>query len=160
MTISRTVEKILAWIANVILIIVTLILAVLKFSGSLDEAFKSTEFKVAFEQSLRENGAIELVGNVDQLIETTVTIVSAYSVLLIIISIFAITASVTMKRRIFSGILFLVLALVILVISLGFGIVIYLPYFIVSMMLFFRKDKPKLDDFGNGSPEVDKIEYV
>ncbi len=65
-----------------------------------------------------------------------------YSVLLIVLVVVALLASFLMKKRILSGILFLLLAIVVAVGTVGVLIPVYLLYFIVAIMLFVRKENP------------------
>jgi hypothetical protein len=46
-----------------------------------------------------------------------------------------------MKKRILSGVLFLVLAIVVAVGTVGLLVPVYLFYFIVAIMLFVRKER-------------------
>ena len=64
-----------------------------------------------------------------------------YSVLLIVLVVVALLASFLMKKRILSGILFLLLAIVVAVGTVGVLIPVYLLYFIVAIMLFVRKER-------------------
>ena len=47
-----------------------------------------------------------------------------------------------MKKRILSGILFLLLAIVVAVGTVGLLVPVYLFYFVVAIMLFVRKERP------------------
>ena len=51
----------------------------------------------------------------------------------------ALLATFTIKHRIFSGVLFLFLAIMIAGITSGVALPVYLLYFIVAIMLFARK---------------------
>ena len=64
-----------------------------------------------------------------------------YSVLLIVLVVVALLATFLMKKRILSGILFLLLAIVVAVSTIGLLVPVYLFYFIVAIMLFVRKEK-------------------
>ena len=66
-----------------------------------------------------------------------------YSVLLIVLVVVALLATFLMKKRILSGILFLLLAIVIAIGTVGLLIPVYLFYFIVAIMLFVRKERPE-----------------
>ena len=63
-----------------------------------------------------------------------------YSVLLIVLVVVALLASFLMKKRILSGILFLLLAIVVAIGTVGLLVPVYLFYFIVAIMLFVRKE--------------------
>ena len=143
---KRTVEKVLAWIANVILIVLTGFLAygsffkvsVLKDNPKFLNLFKS-------ELEKNPNGA-NLNGvnlSAEQIIDYTIQGLKMYSVLLIVLVIVALLATFLMKKRILSGILFLLLAIVIAIGTVGLLIPVYLFYFIVAIMLFVRKEIPQ-----------------
>ena len=69
-----------------------------------------------------------------------------------------------MKARIVSGILFLLSAIVIGVMTVGMLLPVYLLYFIVAIMLFVKKaPKDPIDtDFMQTpeKPEIDRLEYL
>ena len=69
-----------------------------------------------------------------------------------------------MKARIVSGILFLLSAIVIGVMTVGILLPVYLLYFIVAIMLFVKKaPKDPIDtDFTQTpeKPEIDRLEYL
>ena len=143
---KRTVEKVLAWIANVILIVLTGFLAygsffkvsVLKDNPKFLNLFKS-------ELEKNPNGA-NLNGvnlSAEQIIDYTIQGLKMYSVLLIVLVVVALLATFLMKKRILSGILFLLLAIVIAIGTEGLLIPVYLFYFIVAIMLFVRKERPE-----------------
>ena len=141
---KRTVEKVLAWIANIILIVITGFLAyglffktsVLKDNPKFLNLFKS-------ELEKNPNGA-NLNGvnlSAEQLLDYTIQGLKMYSVLLIVLVVVALLASFLMKKRILSGILFLLLAIVVAVGTVGLLVPVYLFYFIVAIMLFVRKER-------------------
>ena len=66
-----------------------------------------------------------------------------YSVLLIVLVVVALLATFLMKKRILSGVLFLVLAIVVAAGTVGLLVPVYLFYFIVAIMLFVRKESPE-----------------
>lgn len=161
---SRTAEKVLAWIANVILLFFTIVFSIVSFSGSIESVMKTPEFKTALKTSLMEAGQINALTDTD--IDNFANIIGpalyGISIALIVISVLALIASFTMKKRVFSGVLFLILAIVILVGTVGAGFIVYVPYFIVAIMLFVRKLPVDRNNFysGNTTEEVEKIEYV
>lgn len=159
---SRTVEKVLAWIANVILILVTIFFTILKFSGVLNELENSNEFRTAFKASLMESGQAMIFtdSEIDLIINSVMIVLNTYTIGLVILTILALVASFTMKKRIFSGILFLILSIVILAISFGSAFIVYVPYFVVAIMLFVRKEPVDYYDDFTQNKEVDKVEYV
>ena len=147
---SRKVEKILAWIANVIMILVTGLLSLGAFSSQLATVFKQKEFEPVLYNLLQDPGIASLV--------KVYTIVAIGALLL------ALIASFTMKARIVSGILFLLSAIVIGVMTVGMLLPVYLLYFIVAIMLFVKKaPKDPIDtDFTQTpeKPEIDRLEYL
>ena len=129
---SRRIEKILAWIANIILISVV----VLMYTGFFEGIFSTPEF-VRFQYSSFEE-TIFLYTRIEpyRMIEIFVKLIK-FSVLLT--ALIALLATFKMKYRIFSGVLFLFLALMIAGMATEVAFPVYLLYFIVAMMLFVRK---------------------
>ena len=136
---KRTVEKVLAWIANIILIVITGFLAYgsyFKISVLKD----NQEFLNLFKDELSKNpNGVNL--SAEQLLDYTIQGLKMYSVLLIVLVVVALLATFLMKKRILSGILFLVLAIVVAVGTVGLLVPVYLFYFIVAIMLFVRKER-------------------
>ena len=143
---KRTVEKVLAWIANVILIVLTGVLAYGSFF-KISVIKDNQEFLNIFKSELEKNpNGANLNGvnlSAEQIIDYTIQGLKMYSVLLIVLVVVALLATFLMKKRILSGILFLLLAIVIAVGTVGVLIPVYLFYFIVAIMLFVRKERPK-----------------
>ena len=136
---KRTVEKVLAWIANIILIVITGFLAygsLFKISVLKDNPEFLNLFKSELEKS--PNG-VNL--SAEQILDYTIQGLKIYSVLLIVLVVFALLATFLMKKRILSGVLFLVLAIVVAVGTVGLLVPVYLFYFIVAIMLFVRKER-------------------
>ena len=142
---KRTVEKVLAWIANVILIVLTGFLAYGSFF-KVSVLKDNQEFLNLFKEELAKNpNGANLNGvnlSAEQLLDYTIQGLKMYSVLLIVLVVVALLASFLMKKRILSGILFLLLAIVVAVGTVGVLIPVYLLYFIVAIMLFVRKETP------------------
>lgn len=137
---KRTVEKVLAWIANIILIVLTGFLAYGSFF-KISLLKDNQEFLNLFKEELAKNpNGVNL--SAEQLLDYTIQGLKMYSVLLIVLVVVALLASFLMKKRILSGILFLLLAIVVAVGTVGVLIPIYLLYFIVAIMLFVRKENP------------------
>ena len=135
---KRTVEKVLAWIANIILIVLTGFLAYGSFF-KVSVLKDNQEFLNLFKEELAKNpNGVNL--SAEQLLDYTIQGLKMYSVLLIVLVVVALLASFLMKKRILSGILFLLLAIVIAVGTVGVLIPVYLLYFIVAIMLFVRKE--------------------
>ena len=138
---KRTVEKVLAWIANVILIVLTGFLAYGSFF-KVSVLKDNQEFLNLFKEELAKNpNGVNL--SAEQLLDYTIQGLKMYSVLLIVLVVVALLASFLMKKRILSGILFLLLAIVVAVGTVVVLIPVYLLYFIVAIMLFVRKESPE-----------------
>ena len=138
---KRTVEKVLAWIANVILIVLTGVLAYSSFF-KISVLKDNPEFLKLFKSELEKNpNGVNL--SAEQIIDYTIQGLKMYSVLLIVLVVVALLATFLMKKRILSGILFLLLAIVIAIGTVGLLIPVYLFYFIVAIMLFVRKERPE-----------------
>ena len=136
---KRTVEKVLAWIANIILIVITGFLAYGSFF-KISVLKDNQEFLNLFKDELAKNpNGVNL--SAEQLLDYTIQGLKIYSVLLIVLVVFALLATFLMKKRILSGILFLVLAIVVAVGTVGLLVPVYLFYFIVAIMLFVRKER-------------------
>ena len=136
---KRTVEKVLAWIANIILIVLTGVLAYGSFF-KISVIKDNQEFLNLFKQEIAKNpNGVNL--SAEQIIDYTIQGLKIYSVLLIILVIVALLATFLMKKRILSAILFLLLAIVIAVGTVGLLIPVYIFYFIVAIMLFVRKER-------------------
>ena len=137
---KRTVEKVIAWIANIILIVITGFLSYGSFF-KVSLLKDNQEFLNLFKDELAKNpNGVNL--SAEQLLDYTIQGLKMYSVLLIVLVVVALLASFLMKKRILSGILFLLLAIVVAVGTVGVLIPVYLLYFIVAIMLFVRKENP------------------
>ena len=143
---KRTVEKVLAWIANIILIVLTGVLAYGSFF-KISVIKDNQEFLNIFNSELEKNpNGANLNGvnlSAEQIIDYTIQGLKMYSVLLIVLVVVALLATFLMKKRILSGILFLLLAIVVAVGTVGLLVPVYLFYFIVAIMLFVRKERPE-----------------
>ena len=138
---KRTVEKVLAWIANVILIVLTGVLAYSSFF-KISVLKDNPEFLNLFKSELEKNpNGVNL--SAEQILDYTIQGLKMYSVLLAVLVVVALLATFLMKKRILSGILFLLLAIVVAVGTVGVLIPVYLFYFIVAIMLFVRKERPE-----------------
>ena len=138
---KRTVEKVLAWIANVILIVLTGVLAYSSFF-KISVLKDNPEFLKLFKSELEKNpNGVNL--SAEQILDYTIQGLKMYSALLIVLVVVALLATFLMKKRILSGVLFLLLAIVIAIGTVGVLIPVYLFYFIVAIMLFVRKERPE-----------------
>lgn len=138
---KRTVEKVLAWIANIILIVLTGVLAYSSFF-KISVLKDNPEFLNLFKSELEKNpNGVNL--SAEQILDYTIQGLKMYSVVLIVLVVVALLATFLIKKRILSGILFLLLAIVIAIGTVGLLIPVYLFYFIVAIMLFVRKERPE-----------------
>ena len=136
---KRTVEKVLAWIANIILIVLTGVLAYGSFF-KISVIKDNQEFLNMFNSELEKNpNGVNL--SAEQILDYTIQGLKMYSVLLIVLVVVALLATFLMKKRILSAILFLLLAIVVAVSTVGLLIPVYIFYFIVAIMLFVRKER-------------------
>ena len=138
---KRTVEKVLAWIANIILIVLTGVLAYGSFF-KISVIKDNQEFLNLFKEEIAKNpNGVNL--SAEQILDYTIQGLKMYSVLLIVLVVVALLATFLMRKRILSGILFLLLAIVVAIGTVGLLIPVYLFYFIVAIMLFVRKERPE-----------------
>ena len=133
---NRKIEKTLAWIANIILISVVILMYTGFFKRQLEAIFLTPEF-VGFSLSSFAD-TFFLYTKIDSysLIEFFIIIIKLSALL---IALLALLATFTMKHRIFSGVLFLFLAIMLAGITSGVAVPVYLLYFIVAIMLFAKK---------------------
>ncbi|MBF0715362.1 DUF4064 domain-containing protein [Gemelliphila palaticanis] len=161
---SRTAEKVLAWIANICLIFITYLIASLNFNDEFQQIVNSQDFHDQLrDKIIKSNQEYNFTDvQINQIIDFVVNFVPVATVIYVVVTILAIIISFTMKKRIFSGIMFLILAIVTFLITVSVGFFIYLPYFIVAIMLFARKPPVDINNYYNGNTkeEVEKIEYV
>ena len=133
---SRKIEKTLAWIANIILISVVVLMYTGFFDRSLEGIFLTPEFIRFTSSSFVETFLIYTGMEFYRMIELFIILIKFSALLTAVI---ALLATFTMKYRIFSGVLFLLLAIAIAGITSGVAVPVYLLYFIVAIMLFVRK---------------------
>ena len=162
---SRKIEKILAWIANTIMILMTGLVSLGAFSGQLETVLKQPQIEPMLNALMMDQGVSTFLASSGMSITTLfVTAVKIYAVVGIITLIIALIASFTMRSRIVSGILFLISAALVGLMTAGVMIPVYLLYFIVAVMLFVRKAPKNNDttDFTQTSekPEIDRLDYM
>ena len=133
---SRKIEKTLAWIANIILISAIVLIYTGFFDRSLEGIFLMPEFIRFTSSSFVETFLIYTGMEFYRMIELFIILIK-FSALLI--ALIALLATFKMKYRIFSGVLFLFLALMIAGMATEIAFPVYLLYFIVAIMLFVRK---------------------
>lgn len=133
---NRKIEKTLAWIANIILISVAILMYTGYFKRQLEGIFLTPEFVRLSFSSWIETFVLYTRMEYYRLIELFIILIKFSALLTAVI---ALLATFTMKYRIFSGVLFLLLAIAIVGITSGVAVPVYLLYFIVAIMLFVRK---------------------
>ena len=133
---SRKIEKTLAWIANIILISMVVLMYTGFFDRLLEGMFLTPEFIRFTSSSFVETFLLHTRMEYYRMIEIFIQLIK-FSVLLS--ALIALLATFNMKHRIFSGVLFLFLALIIAGMAAEVGFPVYLLYFIVAFMLFIRK---------------------
>lgn len=133
---SRKIEKALAWIANIILILAVVLIFAGYFDRPLEGMFLTPEFVRFHYSSLVESFLIYTGMEFYRMIEIFIILIKLSALLIALI---ALLATFTMKYRIFSGVLFLLLVIAIVGITSGVAVPVYLLYFIVAIMLFVRK---------------------
>lgn len=163
---SRKIEKILAWIANVIMILMTGLVSLGAFSGQLEAALKQPQIESMLNTLATDQGVSAFLASSGMSITTLfVTAMRVYAVAGIITLVIALIASFTMRAKIVSGILFLISAALVGLMTAGILIPVYLLYFIVAIMLFARRTPKNTDnsDFTQTTsekPEIDRLEYM
>ena len=133
---NRKIEKTLAWIANIILISVVILMYTGFFKRQLEAIFLTPEFLKFSLSSFADTFFLYTKIDSYSLIEFFIIIIKLSALLTALL---ALLATFTMKHRIFSGVLFLLLAITIAGITSGVVVPVYLLYFIVAIMLFARK---------------------
>lgn len=163
---SRKIEKILAWIANVIMILMTGLVSLGAFSGQLEAALKQPQIESMLNTLATDQGVSAFLASSGMSITTLfVTAMRVYAVAGIITLVIALIASFTMRAKIVSGILFLISAALVGLMTAGILIPVYLLYFIVAIMLFVRRTPKNTDnsDFTQKTsekPEIERLEYM
>ena len=135
---NRTVEKVLAWVANVLLVILTGYLTYGAFF-QLDLVKNNPELIKQVREILARDPQVAIYSP-EQFINLIVVALKVYAVIYIILAILAILATLLMRKRILSGIFFLLVAIAVGVTTMGILLPVYLLHFIVAIMLFVRKE--------------------
>lgn len=163
---SRKIEKILAWIANVIMILMTGLVSLGAFSGQLETALQQPQIESMLNTLATDQGVSAFLASSGMSITTLfVTAMRVYAVAGIITLVIALIASFTMRAKIVSGILFLISAALVGLMTAGILIPVYLLYFIVAIMLFVRRTSKNTDnsDFTQTTSEkteIERLEYM
>ena len=133
---SRKIEKTLAWIANIILISAVVLMYTGFFDRPLEGMFLTPEFVSLTLSKSGETFFLYTGIDINKMVEFLIKFIKFSTLLTALI---ALLATFTIKHRIFSGVLFLFLAIAIVGITSGVAMPVYLLYFIVAIMLFVRK---------------------
>ena len=133
---SRKIEKTLAWIANIILISMVVLMYTGFFDRLLEGMFLTPEFIRFTSSSLVETFLLHTRMEYYRMIEIFIQLIK-FSILLS--TLISLLATFNMKHRIFSGVLFLFLAVVFAGMATEVAFPVYLLYIVVAFMLFIRK---------------------
>lgn len=133
---SRKIEKTLAWIANIILILVGILMYTGVFERQLEAIFLTPEFISLTLSKFGDSFFLYTGIDIYRMVGFFIKFIK-FSVLLT--ALIALLATFTMKKRIFSGVLFLFLAIMIAGMATEVAFPVYLLYFIVAILLFTRK---------------------
>ena len=133
---SRKIEKTLAWIANIILISMVVLMYTGFFDRLLEGMFLTPEFIRFTSSSLVKTFLLHTRMEYYRMIEIFIQLIK-FSILLS--TLISLLATFNMKHRIFSGVLFLFLALVFAGMATEVAFPVYLLYIVVAFMLFIRK---------------------
>ena len=133
---SRKIEKTLVWIANIMMISVVVLMYTGFFQRQMEAIFLTPEFISLTLSKSGETFFLYTGIDINKMVEFLIKFIK-FSVLLT--SLIALLATFTMKHRIFSGVLFLFLAIMLAGMATEVAVPVYLLYFIVAIMLFIRK---------------------
>ena len=135
---KRTTEKVLAWIANTLLFIFTGVLGLAAFMGLGKQLAEDPDFIKGY---LREAPPGHTVADAERTLDIAFKV---GFIIFLVLAILALVATLTMKSRIVSGVLFLLTAIGVGLFSFLLFFLIYIPYLIVAIMLFVRKEPEQL----------------
>lgn len=133
---SRKIEKTLAWTANIILILVGILMYTGFFERQLEAIFLTPEFISLTLSKFGDSFFLYTGIDIYRMVGFFIKFIK-FSVLLT--ALIALLATFTMKKRIFSGVLFLFLAIMIAGMATEVAFPVYLLYFIIAILLFTRK---------------------
>lgn len=133
---SRKIEKTLAWIANIMMISVVILMYTGFFQRQLEAIFLTPEF---ISLTLSKSGEVFFLYTGIDINKTVEFLIKFIKFSVLLTSLIALLATFTMKYRIFSGVLFLFLAIMLAGMATEVAVPVYLLYFIVAIMLFIRK---------------------
>lgn len=135
---KRTTEKVLAWIANALLFIFTGALGLAIFTGLGKQLAENPDFIKGY---LREAPPGQTVADAARTLDIAFKV---GFIIFLVLAVLALVATLTMKSRIVSGVLFLLTAIGVGLFSFLLFFLIYIPYLIVAIMLFVRKEPEQL----------------
>ena len=124
---KRTTEKVLAWIANALLFIFTGALGLAIFTGLGKQLAENPDFIKGY---LREAPPGQTAADAARTLDIAFKV---GFIIFLVLAVLALVATLTMKSRIVSGLF-----------SFLLFFLIYIPYLIVAIMLFVRKEPEQL----------------
>ena len=134
---KRTTEKVLAWIANALLFIFTGALGLAIFTGLGKQLAENPDFIKGYLREAPPGQAADAARTLDIAFKVGF-------IIFLVLAVLALVATLTMKSRIVSGVLFLLTAIGVGLFSFLLFFLIYIPYLIVAIMLFVRKEPEQL----------------
>lgn len=143
---KRTTEKVLAWIANVFLILTTAYLSYGAFI-QINTIKNNPEIVNQLKTVLADNPQTANFSP-EQLLDLVVQGFKVYAVIYIILTVLAIVATLVLNKRILAGVIFLLISISTAVTTVGILLPVYLLHFIVSIMLFVRKEPKQHQEEG------------
>ena len=153
---SRTVEKVLAWIANVLLILLTGALVYIVFFKT--ELIRNNPDIIQQAEQIFASNPKTANLTPEQRMDLMIVSFITYVVIYIIVTILNILGAFLMKKTVLSGVFFLLAAIAVGVTSVGWLIPIYLLHLIVAIMLFVRKEPPT--EFPEQQEQQEIISYL
>ena len=153
---SRTVEKVLAWIANVLLILLTGALVYIVFFKT--ELIRNNPDIIQQAEQIFASNPKTANLTPEQRMDLMIASFITYVVIYIIATILTILGAFLMRKRILSGIFFLLVAIAVGVTTMGILLPVYLLHFIVAIMLFVRKEPTA--EFPEQQEQQETISYL
>lgn len=153
---SRTVEKVLAWIANVLLILLTGVLVYIVFFKT--ELIRNNPDIIQQAEQIFASNPKTANLTPEQRMDLMIASFITYVVIYIIATILTILGTFLMKKPVLSGVFFLLAAIAVGVTSVGLLIPIYLLHLIVAIMLFVRKEPTT--EFPEQQEQQETISYL
>lgn len=144
--ISRKWEKRIAWITNIIMIFLAVMTSVIAFTGILSSAINTPLIKDMIDMSITQEAYQDpfwaiFISNTgfgaDNAVGMVAFLAKVIAVVLVIATFLALIATFSIRKRVFSATLFLIVAVINLL-----GVAVWfmsIPYLLVALLLFFRK---------------------